>query len=71
MAVVDNGLSSPASGQVLMVGDTATVNCSTNFVLNGSATVTCQNSDGVGTLSALPTCEGELPFAFFFKYVGI
>ena len=64
MAVVDNGSSSPVSGEVLMVDDTATVTCAANFVISGSATVTCQNIGDVGTLSAVPTCVGESPFAF-------
>ena len=59
MAVVDNALSVPASGEVLMIDATSIVTCAENYVISGSDTVTCQNIANVGTLSVLPTCVGE------------
>ena len=65
MTDVPNASENPGIGEVLAVNGTTTITCDTNFVPITPSTVTCENIDGVGTLTSPPTCEGESLFSSF------
>ena len=57
MAVVDNASSSPASGEVLMADDIASVTCELNFVIIGPYTVICENANDYALHGSTPTSQ--------------